>query len=196
MLERVLPLYGDNVKLDRLHFWIPPRPQQVTPAAPYPLEGPATGSSNASVRVVEMVPQLVKGPPPPRLVLGQGHILTDAEGDTLMETTGLVSLLPGAPALKTTDTPVFGDLPKPTAPKETEEEKGKAEEHNRTPELGVGKGKGLAQEGERYAGQHPNAERAWEKRTNIRRPGERKGLQESESPMHTADSKTDRCRTC
>ena len=100
------------------------------------MEGPATGSSNSSVRVVEMVLQPVRRPPPPRLVLAEkyGHGSTiDAEGDTLMRNETDLSPPPGdqgnptptppqkgGPVTLPSETPVlrtpgpaFGDFPAP-----------------------------------------------------------------------------------
>ena len=56
--------------------------------------------------------------------------------------------------------------------------------------------KGLLQEGERYASRHLRVEWVWEKRTNVRRPGERRGIREDESSQYTTDSGADRCKNC
>ena len=106
---------------------------KVTPALPRPHDPHSpSSSSDSSLLVVELVPQKIKGPQPkpPALVLGERYAQstpttpnftphstgekTDAEGDTPMENTGPVSLPVGAPTLKATDAPVFGDFSNPT----------------------------------------------------------------------------------
>ena len=41
--------------------------------------------------------------------------------------------------------------------------------------------RGLHDEAQRYANQHPKAEQAWKRRTNIRKPGDKEGLKESDT---------------
>ena len=140
---------------------------QAPPATPYPSDGTSVPVVETSAKPYNYNPQIH-----PKLVMGEK---TDAERDTPMrDMTAPVSLPSGAPTLKPTNAPTFGDLPQNTPDK--------------------GKGKGIAREGEKYAGRHPNVERAWEKRTNIRKPGGREGIKESESLTHTTGLGTNRCK--
>ena len=207
---------------------VPPTHNQVTPVLhvipalpmwPHQPQDGSGSSSGSSIRVIEMIPQPYKGPPPPKLVMGEKYVSTtdmkedtpmrnvppsdsDAEGDTPIK--DIIQGYQGNPAVLSPvalpqNAPMRQNLGvqlrKFTTKTKADKGKGRATDVPGQNRPGEKSHKGIAQEGERYADQHPNTERAWEKRTNIQKPGERKSIRESES-IHSTALEADRCKDC
>ena len=176
------------------------------PAAPSHPEG----STDSSLQVIEMIPCPIKREGLPIEVLGERHGLppTDEEGDTPMSNTPSPTQEPATlPATITPQRKGTGPNTNTEGDTRMEGEKGKQGKPKDLPTPpprkptrttdSEGK-KGRLQEGEKYANEHPNAERVWERRNNTRKLGEREGIRENETMQNTVDSGADRhrCKNC